>query len=77
MLGRTRVRWRVCAGLALLLARDAGAQWGVWPADSLLAEGRLAAAESVYYAAVRQHPRDPLARAALGRFLSARGGARA
>ena len=55
----------------------AQAQWGLWPADSLLAEGRLASAESVYYAAVRQHPRDPLARAALGRFLAARGGTRA
>jgi len=62
---------------ALAAARPLSAQWGLWPADSLLAEGRLAAAESVYYAAVRQHPRDPLARAALGRFLAARGGTRA
>ena len=60
-----------------MCARGASAQWGLWPADSLLAEGRLAAAESVYYAAVRQHPRDPLARAALGKFLAARGGTRA
>jgi hypothetical protein len=58
-------------------ARTASAQWGLWPADSLLADGRLMAAESVYYAAVRQHPRDPLARAALGRYLAARGGTRA
>src|SRR5688500_5500035 len=63
--------------VALTGASPLSAQWGLWPADSLLAEGRLAAAESVYYAAVRQHPRDPLARAALGRFLAARGGTRA
>src|SRR5687767_2965422 len=72
-LGRTGFALMV----ALAAARPLDAQWGLWPADSLLAEGRLAAAESVYYAAVRQHPRDPLARAALGRFLSARGGTRA
>ena len=62
---------------ALLCAPEASAQWGLWPADSLLAEGHLAAAESVYYAAVRQNPRDPRARAALGQFLAARGGTRA
>jgi len=62
---------------ALLCARPVIAQWGLWPADSLLAEGRLAAAESVYYAAARTHPRDPLARAALGRFIAARGGVKA
>jgi hypothetical protein len=68
---------RAVALLACAAAGDASAQWGTWPADSLLAEGRLAAAESVYYSAVRQHPRDPLARAALGRFVAARGGTRA
>jgi hypothetical protein len=68
---------RTVALLVCAVAGDASAQWGLWPADSLLAEGRLAAAESVYYAAVRQHPRDPLARAALGRFIAARGGTRA
>ena len=69
-------------GVAALLALGcsasaAGAQWGLWPADSLLAEGQLAAAESVYYATARAHPKDPIARAALGRFLAARGGVRA
>jgi hypothetical protein len=53
--------------------RSARAQWGVWPADSLLASGRLAAAESIYYAAARERPRDPVSRAALGRYLAARG----
>jgi hypothetical protein len=46
-------------------------------ADSLLARGRIAAAESVYYAASYRHPRDPVARAQLGRFIASRGGARA
>jgi hypothetical protein len=55
---------------------NAGAQWGFWPADSLLAAGRLASAESAYYAASRAHPRDPASRAALGRFLAARGAVR-
>ena len=52
-------------------------QMGVWPADSLLAEGKLAAAESAYYAEARTKPRSPAARAALGKFLAARGGTRA
>jgi len=52
------------------------AQWGVWTGDSLLAVGHLAAAESAYYAAVREHPRDPIVRAALGKYLAARGATR-
>jgi hypothetical protein len=48
-------------------------QYGVWHADSLLASGALHAAESAYYAASSARPRDPAARAALGRFLAARG----
>jgi hypothetical protein len=52
-------------------------QMGVWTADSLLAEGKLAAAESAYYAEARAKPRNPTARAALGKFLAARGGTRA
>lgn len=52
-------------------------QMGVWSADSLLAEGKLAAAESAYYAEARAKPRNPVARAALGKFLAARGGTRA
>ena len=65
-------------GTALLApTQAAGAQWGLWQADSLLAEGRLDAAESAYYAAARNAPRDPTIRAALGRYLAARGGVRA
>lgn len=52
-------------------------QMGVWTADSLLAEGKLAAAESAYYAEARAKPRNPVVRAALGKFLAARGGTRA
>lgn len=52
-------------------------QMGVWGADSLLAEGKLAAAESAYYAESRAKPKDPVVRAALGKFLAARGGIRA
>lgn len=61
---------------ALALAQPLGAQWGVWPADSLLAAGRLAAAESAYYAAARARPQDAVVRAALGRYLAARGATR-
>jgi hypothetical protein len=67
--------------VALLLVatgapRVAAAQFGVWRADSLLAAGRLDDAESAYYTAARLRPRDPVARAALGRYLAARGAPR-
>lgn len=71
--------WRVwCAAAIVMLgcAPPAGAQFGVWYADSLLAAGRLDDAETAYYTASRRSPRDPVARAALGRFLSARGAPR-
>ncbi len=45
-------------------------------ADSLLAAGSIARAESAYYALVRARPRDPAARLALGRYLVARGATR-
>jgi len=73
----TRLMLAALAALATLpCARPAAAQWGVWPGDSLLAIGRLASAESAYYAAVRRSPRDPVARAALGKYLAARGATR-
>jgi hypothetical protein len=66
------------ATMALLAPMEAAAaQWGFWHADSLLAEGHLASAESAYYAAARTAPRDPGKRAALGRYIAARGGVRA
>ena len=52
-------------------------QFGVWSADSLLAEGKLPAAESAYYAEARVKPKNPTVRAALGKFLAARGGTKA
>src|SRR5205085_1403764 len=69
------------AMLAILFGmagRSAAAQWsgGVGIADSLLAMGRVASAESLYYAASSASPRDPAARAALGRYLAARGALR-
>ena len=45
-------------------------------ADSLLRDGEIARAESLYYAAVRVRPRDPDARWALGRYLISRGALR-
>lgn len=69
-----RPRWLVLA--ALLATSPAGAQFGVWRADSLLAAGRLDDAENAYYHASRQKPRDPIVRAALGRYLAARGAPR-
>ena len=44
--------------------------------DSLLATGKLSAAESAYYAVVQVRPRDPQARRQLGRFLAQRGAVR-
>lgn len=60
---------------ALITPSAASAQWGssVFQADSLLASGRVAAAESMYYAVSSSRPRDAVARAALGRYLAARG----
>lgn len=70
---------RALALLALLLTVSPlplAAQWGVWYADSLLASGQIARAEAAYYAASRARPRDPVARAALGRYLAARSATR-
>jgi hypothetical protein len=59
---------------AMLLAAPAlPAQRLLARADALLAAGRVAAAESLYYDAVRLAPYDPEARLALGRYLAARG----
>jgi hypothetical protein len=62
-------------GVAAVAGR-ASAQWAVVHADSLLASGQVAAAESMYYAASSSRPRDPTARAALGRYLASRGALR-
>jgi hypothetical protein len=72
------IRWTTLTAAMLtgLAPRAASAQWGVWQADSLLASGQVAAAESLYYAASSARPRDAMARAALGRYLAARGALR-
>ena len=44
--------------------------------DSLLAEGRWAEAEASYYQQSERAPRDPVARAALGRFIAMKGAVR-
>src|SRR5512143_1475621 len=45
-------------------------------ADSLLRDGAIGRAESLYYAAARARPRDPAARWQLGRYLISRGALR-
>src|SRR3954462_7195495 len=69
-----------CCTLATLtiVPAPAVAQWGttVAQADSLLASGHVSTAESVYYATSSARPRDAVARAALGRYLAARGALR-
>jgi len=62
--------------LVALVPRDAAAQRYVARADTLLRRGRVFAAETLYYYAVRRAPRDPGARLALGRYLAARGALR-
>jgi hypothetical protein len=42
-------------------------------ADALLNDGRWAEAEAMYYAQSERSPRDPVARAALGRFIAMKG----
>ena len=58
---------------AVVPESSAAGQSYVARADSLLRRGRVFAAESLYYYAVRRQPRDPGARLALGRYLAARG----
>jgi hypothetical protein len=71
----TTLTVRLTTIVAFVLPSTAFAQWGssVFQADSLLASGRVTAAESMYYAVSSARPRDAVARAALGRYLAARG----
>jgi hypothetical protein len=62
------------ATIALLGAVPAAAQ--TRGADSTLRAGTIGSAESALYDAVRTRPRDPAARAALGRYLVSRGATR-
>ena len=45
-------------------------------ADSLIDEGRWSEAESIFYAQSQRAPRDPVKRAALGRFIAMKGAVR-
>lgn len=61
---------------ALALASHRLAAQDIARADSLLAGGGWSAAESLYYEAARENPRDPDTRWALGRYLASRGALR-
>ncbi len=76
---RAAARASVLVALCLALPLVGRAQSGAWlvaRADTLLIAGRIFAAESLYYDAVRRAPRDPAARLALGRYLAERGALR-
>lgn len=63
---------RAVSWAAIVAVPPLGAQ-SIHVADSLLAAGSIARAESVYYAMARIRPRDPMARWALGKYLVERG----
>ncbi|MFL5617427.1 MAG: hypothetical protein ACJ79A_03425 [Gemmatimonadaceae bacterium] len=67
------------AALLTLAPAASRAQDGVLPrseAESLIDGGRWAEAEEMLYASVRERPRDPVARARLGRYLAMKGALR-
>ena len=70
------MRRRLLLAIPLLAAAPLHAQGVLTRADNLLRVGRMFAAETLYYYAVRRAPRDPDARLALGRYLAARGALR-
>ena len=76
----SRFRAAFCSLLLLAAsARPSHAQDAVLPrgpADAMIDAGRWADAEEVLYAAVRTQPRDPIARAQLGRYLAMKGAVR-
>ena len=63
----------VCTSSATLAQR---AQLPLTRADALLEDGRWAEAEAMFYAQSEQSSRDPVARAALGRFIAMKGAVR-
>ena len=73
-------RLLVLAGVLLALApAPSAARDDVLPrseAESLIDAGRWAEAEEMLYAGVRRRPRDPIARARLGRYLAMKGALR-
>ena len=73
----TRRRLLALAGVLLALApAPSGAQDAPLPrseAESLIDAGRWTEAEEMLYASARARPRDPIARARLGRYLAMKG----
>jgi hypothetical protein len=79
----TRRLTRTFAGALVVLAAQAAPSRAQRPAapaafpgtraDSLLAAGRWSEAENAFYAQARPRPREPIARAALGRYLAMKG----
>jgi hypothetical protein len=68
----------LCVIIGLAVPRVVAAQWERSPlprsrADMLLETGLWPQAEEAYYAQSRVRPRDPLPRAALGRYLAMKG----
>ena len=69
----------IAAVLLALAPTPSRAQDGVLPrseVESLIDRGRWADAEEMLYAGVRDRPRDPIARARLGRYLAMKGALR-
>ena len=69
----------LATALVLLAPRPSQAQEGSLPrsdAEMLIDAGRWTEAEDLLYAGVRARPRDPLARARLGRYLAMKGALR-
>jgi hypothetical protein len=64
------------AGMANVVRAQGSAPLPPTRGDSLLAEGRWAEAEAAYYQQSERAPRDPVARAALGRFIAMKGAVR-
>lgn len=62
-----------CAEAQDTPARAARAAVPFTPADALVDAGRWSEAEDAFYAQSRLHPREPVARAALGRYLAMKG----
>lgn len=70
-LARALVPLLACARLATAQGTDQSLP--PTRADALLQAGRWAEAENAYYAQSRRNPREPVARAALGRYLAMKG----
>ena len=69
----------LAAALLVLVPATSRAQDGVLPrsrVDALIDAGRWTEAEEMLYAGVRARPRDPVARARLGRYLAMKGALR-